>query len=227
MSTLAHVFEDAGIATIVLASMADVAKKVGPPRVLACEFPLGRPLGKPGDAAFQHQVLQQSFNLLEADEPIFEHFPEVVESDEMPMACSLPPRDDPNAPPAVDEARGLISAYRRAVERKGVTAVGRAIDPEQIPAALDTLHQWAQGAAWKDVELPGKNTVAVCHDIRAYYLEAALELVGDLAPGSRSFDAWFYEVTEAGKTILEARRSLKTQEAPFPFWFYMVAGHLE
>ena len=64
-------------------------------------------------------------------------------------------------------------------------------------------------------------------DIRAYYLEAALELVGDLAPGSRSFDAWFYEVTEAGKTILEARRSLKTQEAPFPFWFYMVAGHLE
>ena len=110
---------------------------------------------------------------------------------------------------------------------KGVTAVGRAIEPEQIPAALDTLHQWAQGAAWKDVELPGKNTVAVCHDIRAYYLEAALELVGDLAPGSRSFDAWFYEVTEAGKTILEARRSLKTQEAPFPFWFYMVAGHLE
>ena len=80
---------------------------------------------------------------------------------------------------------------------------------------------------WKDVPLPGKNTVAVCHDIRAYYLEAALELVGDLAPGGRAFDAWFYEVTEAGQTILAARRALKAQEAPFPFWFYMVAGHLE
>ncbi len=108
MSTLAHVFEDAGIATIVLASMADVAKKVGTPRVLACEFPLGRPLGKPGDAAFQHQVLQQAFNLLEADEPIFEHFPEVVESDEMPLACSLPgPHELPLFPGCASQLRCL------------------------------------------------------------------------------------------------------------------------
>ncbi len=227
MSTLAHVFEAAGMSTVVLASMADVARKIHPPRVLACEFPLGRPLGKPADVAFQRQVLNQAFAMLHATEPVFEHFPEVVASDEMPMACALPPRDDPHAPASVDEARGLISAYRRAVSRKGVTSVGRALTPEQIPDALDALHQWANGASWKDVPLPGKNTVAVCHDIRAYYLEAALELVGDLAPGGRAFDAWFYEVTEAGQTILAARRALKAQEAPFPFWFYMVAGHLE
>ena len=74
--------------------------------MLACEFPLGRPLGKPGDAAFQHRVLQQAFNLLEADEPIFEHFPgRRIRRDADGMFIS---RDDLNAPPAVDEARGLI-----------------------------------------------------------------------------------------------------------------------
>ncbi len=72
---------------------------------------------------------------------------------------------------------------------------------------------------------PGKNTVAVCHDIRAYYDEAALELVTGPPPGGRSAEAWFFEQTEAGKTILAARKSLQAQEMPFPFWFYMAPAH--
>lgn len=225
MCTLAHVFEAAGLATVVLASMADVAQRMHPPRALVCEFPLGRPLGKPGDAAFQRDVIARALALLAADSPVLERHPEVIESEEMPAACALPPRHDPSLPPAVDEARGLRAAYRRAVERRGVTGVGRAIDADAIPAALDVLHQWANGAPWQEVALPGKNTVAVCHDIRAYYFEAGLELVGDLAPGSRAMDAWFYEATEAGRTLMAARAALKEQGAPFPFWFYMAAGH--
>lgn len=225
MCALAHVFEAAGLSTIALASMADVAEKMHPPRVLACDFPLGRPLGKPADAAFQRDVIERALALLDADGPTLERHPEVVESDETPLACALPPRHDPDAPPAVDEARGLRGAYRRALDRKGVTAVGRAIDADTVPAALDVLHRWAEGAPWTETPLPGTNTVAVCHDIRAYYLEAALELVGDMAPGGRSVDAWFYETTEAGRTLMAARAALEEQGAPFPFWFYMSAGH--
>ena len=225
MCTLAHVFEAAGLATVALASMADVAERIRPPRVLVCDFPLGRPLGKPGDAAFQRDVIERALGLLSAIEPVFERHPAVIESDETPLACALPPRHDPTAPPAVDEARGLRSAYRRALATRGVTAVGRAIDADTVPAALEVLDRWAQGASWEEVPLPGKNTVAVCHDIRAYYLEAALELVGDMAPGGRAVDAWFYEVTEAGRTLMAARSALREQGAPFPFWFYMSAGH--
>ena len=225
MSTLAHVFEAAGLSTIVLASMKEVAQKMMPPRTLYCEFPLGRPLGHPGDAAFQRNVLERGLALLDSADPIFETHPDVIESDETPLACSIPPRFDATLPPAVDEARGLRAAYDRSVEARGITSVGRAIDVDTITDALDTLHQWAEGTPWKDVALPGKNTIAVGHDIRSYYTEAALELATGPAPGGRAVEAWFWEETEAGKTMQAARESLKAQDAPFPFWFYMAPAH--
>lgn len=225
MSTLAHVFEGAGLSTIVLASMLDVVQRMRPPRALHCEFPLGRPLGKPGDPAFQRDVLERGLALLGAEEPVIETYPEIIPSDETPMACALPPRYDPDLPPAVDEAMGLRAAYDRAVRSGRVSAVGRAIGPDQVPDALAVLHRWAKGESWKEVALPGKITVSVCHDIRAYYEEAGIELVDGPAPGGRAAEAWFYEQTAAGRTVLAARKALKDQEAPFPFWFYMAPGH--
>jgi hypothetical protein len=225
VSALAHVFEKAGLSTVVFASMREVVENMHPPRALYCEFPLGRPLGRPNDAGLQRDVLLRGLALLDADAPIIETYPEVIEADETPMACSLPPRYDPNVPPAVDEARGLRAAYDRSLAKHGVTSVGRAIDADTVPAALDAMHQWAQGASWREVKLPGKNTVAVCHDIRTYYEEAALELVTGPAPGGRAAEAWFFEETEAGRTLMAARAALRDQEAPFPFWFYMAPAH--
>jgi D-proline reductase (dithiol) PrdB len=225
VSTLAHVFEAAGLSTVVFASMLEVVQKVHPPRALYCEFPLGRPLGKPGDPAFQRDVLRGGLALLDATEPVLEAHPEVIEADDTPMACAIPPRHDPDAPPSVDEARGLRAAYDRAVTARGVSGVGRAIGADQVPDALAVLHRWAEGEPWTDVPLPGKNTVAVCHDIRSYYDEAGLQLVEGPPPGGRAAEAWFFERTEAGRTVLAARAALKEQGAPFPFWFYMAPGH--
>lgn len=225
MSTLAHVFEAAGLSTVVLASMKEVTERMMPPRALYCEFPLGRPLGRPDDVELQRDVLTRAFALLDATEPVLETHPLVIESEEMPVACTIPPRFDPSLPPAVDEAKGLRAAYDRSLDKRGTTAVGRAIDADTVADALATLHRWASGEPWGDVPLPGKNTVAVCHDIRAYYAEAALELATGPAPGGRAVDAWFHEETEAGKTVLAARAALKEQDAPFPFWFYMTPAH--
>jgi len=226
VSVLAHVIEAAGIATVVLASMRPVVEKMRPPRSLYCEFPLGRPLGIPADAEFQHRVLAEAFSLLDttADHgPIIRDFPDVVESDEQPVACALPPRFDPNLPECVDEARGLRNAYDRAVAKRGHTDVGRAVDADTVPEVLAALHRIASGDDWKSIAIPGKNTVAVMHDIRAYYEEAALELVG--TAGARSLEAWFFEATEAGKTTLAARQAIKDGGGPFPFWFHMAPGH--
>ena len=44
-------------------------------------------------------------------------------------------------------------------------------------------------------------------------------------PGGRQAEAWFYEKTEAGKLVLEARQVIKSQDAPQPAWFYMAPGH--
>ena len=95
----------------------------------------------------------------------------------------------------------------------------------QTPAALEVLHQWATGASWEEFDLSGKNTITVSHDIRTYYEEAAMGLVTGSTPGGRAAEAWFFEGTEAGRTIMAARTALKDQEAPFPFWFYMTPAH--
>ena len=225
MSTLAHVFEAAGLSTVVFASMKEVAERIAPPRTLYCEFPLGRPLGKPSDVDFQIDVLRRGLALLDATGPVFETHPTIIESDETPMACAIPPRFNPDLPPSVDEAQGLRAAYDRAVAKRGSTSVGRTIGPDEIPAALDVLHQWGHGANWKEVPIPGDNLLGVCHDIRTYYEEAGLELVTGPTPGGRSAEAWYFEATEAGATVMAARRSLKHQEAPFPLWFYMAPAH--
>jgi hypothetical protein len=155
VSVLAHVFEAAGIATVVLSSVREMAVKVAPPRALHCEFPLGRPLGRPNDVEFQLDVLTRAFALLESPAgPVLVDHPEVIEADEQPMSCALPPRFDPSLPPAVDEARGLRKAYERALERRGATSVGRVMTADEVPAALGVLHDIANGADWASAGMP-------------------------------------------------------------------------
>jgi len=217
---LAHVFEAAGLATVALISVRGVAERLPPPRGLYGEFPLGRPLGKPGDAAFQHDVLRRAFALLErACGPVLEDYPEVVESNDTPLACALPPRHDASLPAAVDEARALRAAYDRTLAARGVTSVGRAIDADAVPDALDALHRIAEGAAWPEAGLAA-DPVSIAHDIRSYYEEAAIALT-DAPPAGGQTEAWFYEQTAGGRTLLKARAAMQAAGAPFPLWFYM------
>ena len=226
MSVLAHVFEAAGIATVVLSSVRGMTEKVRPPRALHCEFPLGRPLGRPNDPEFQHDVLARAFALLDAPSgPVLVDYPVVIESDEHPAACALPPRFDPDLPAAVDEARGLRKAYDRTMARRGVTSVGRVVDADGISDALGVLDAIANGADWTTAGIPELNGPALCHDIRSYYEEAAIALASGPAPGGRAIEAWFHETTAAGATVLAARAAMKDAGAPFPLWFYMTPAH--
>ena len=226
MCTLAHVFEAAGLATVTISAIRQVAERMRPPRVLHGEFPLGRPLGKPNDPEFQHDVLHRAFSLLERDSgPVLEDYPVEVVGEEEPLGCTVPPRFDPELAPAVDEARGLRKAYDRAVARRGISDVGKAIDADGVPAALDVLQNIVNGTPWKEAGIPGGHTTALANDIRAYYEEAALELAGAPNAGGRQAEAWFFERTEAGKLILDVRKALASQGAPQPVWFYMAPMH--
>ena len=213
------------MSTIVISPMRDVAERMRPPRVLYAEFPLGLPLGKPRDAAFQTRVLEAAFALLEQPAgPVLVDFPETIQSKGgEPLACSLPPRYDPNLHPAIDEAQALRGAYDRAVAKNGRTSVGRAINVDEIPAAIEKFVQITDGQAWDQV---GFNAppMQVVHDIRAYYEELAVELVNDGPIAAWGAERWFYDKTEAGKVLLTARRELKKADAPYRIWFYMAPG---
>ncbi|SVD64516.1 uncharacterized protein METZ01_LOCUS417370, partial [marine metagenome] len=134
VSTLAHIFEATGMATIVLGSIKEQVESTTPPRALCCDFPLGRPLGEPQNPEFQHRVLESAFQLLEAEEPtIKEYDVSIPDTADEILACPLPPRYDPDLHPALDEVRGLRPAYDRAIEKYGNRiGMGRTVDLENL-----------------------------------------------------------------------------------------------
>ena len=224
MSTLAHVFEAAGLSTVVITPMRFIAEKMKTPRSLYVEFPLGLPLGKPRDAEFQHSVLRAAFALLERREgPVLEDFPETIQSkDGEPLVCSLPPRYDPDLHPAIDEAKALRAAYDRAVAANGRTTVGRVITADEIPAALEKFLRIADGEPWDQHGFDGP-LMFVAHDIRAYYEELVFE-IADSAFEAWGAERWFYEKTEAGKLILEVSSKMKETKAPVMEWYMLAPG---
>lgn len=226
MSVLAHVFEAAGLATVALGSIRKQIEAAAPPRGLWCDFPLGRPLGKPGDPDFQHRVLRAAFSLLQASEPVLAEFDEAIFDDgEAILTCPLPPRHDPDAHPAIDEARGLLAAYNRGIAMSdGRFGAGRVIMAEDIPAAIETFIRISEGTPWAEAGIPGL-PMRVSHDIRSYYETAALAMI-DHAPAAWASTRWFFNQTETGKVMIAARQAMRHQQAPQPMWFYLAPGDL-
>ena len=86
MGALAHYLEDEGLPTTQISLIREHTEKIKPPRALWVPFELGRPLGAPGDAAFQTRVLRRVLSLLEASSgPVLEDF-----SEEAPVAIESP-----------------------------------------------------------------------------------------------------------------------------------------
>ena len=227
MSTLCHVFNEAGLAAIGLVSVRPQAEAIAPPRALYCDFPLGRPLGKPRDPAYQRRVLDAAFALLDrTDGPILEDFPDVITDDaDVPLVCPIPPHHDPDAHPAVDEARALRPAWQRTVAANGVTQVGRVVAPDDIADAIGLFVAVADdGASWKSVEWPGQDLLTTLMDIRLYYEEAALALA-DHVPGAHQSDAWFYESTEMGSLLRRFQAVVEAQDPPFKGGPYLLPAY--
>jgi hypothetical protein len=61
---LARRIEDAGIPTVVVTMMPDVAAGLGTPRVVGVEFPFGHSFGMPGDRRMQRTVLKTALAVL-------------------------------------------------------------------------------------------------------------------------------------------------------------------
>ncbi len=195
------------------------SQRVRPPRVLHGEFPLGRPLGLPLDAEFQHRVLAHAFSLLEhRSGPVWEEFPDAIADEGVtPLECRIPPA--PGAGSAAQaEARGLRSAWERQYAATGRTAFGRTLTTDTVVDAVGAFESIAAGAAWKEAGLT--NVMDAAADIRAYYEEAAAALA-DHVPAARQAESWLYQQTETGRVLRDAQQAIRDADAPFPVWFYL------
>ena len=132
MCALGYFLERAGIMTTGISLVRENAASMKPPRTLWVSFPLGRPLGKPDDAAFQHQVIAAALDLLKRETgPVLEDFPHdvpVAESQTAP-ACpiSFPIPDDASGTWVARLAEDLASVkpwYDLSRRRRGRTLTG-------------------------------------------------------------------------------------------------------
>lgn len=205
-----------------LGSIKEQLYGTAPPRGLFCDFPLGRPLGKPEDADYQHSVIEHALRLLEAKEPTIEDFQDRIEDDTSDLLmCTLPPRYDPNAHPAIDEARGLRGAYDRAIKNYGNRAGAvRHVDADAIPSAIEAFIRVSEGVPWKEAGIPGIPARA-SQDIRGYYEMAAMEIAGH-TPAAWAGYRWFRDQTKTGEVIKQAQQAIKASGAKQPIWQFLL-----
>ena len=64
MPVLARFIEAAGIPTVTVTMMPDLATAVLAPRIIGVEFPFGHPFGMPGDRTMQRTVLETALTVL-------------------------------------------------------------------------------------------------------------------------------------------------------------------
>ncbi len=148
MSALSYFLERDGIMTTGISLVRENTISMQPPRALWVSFPLGRPLGKPGDAAFQHEVIAAALELLgRPSGPVLEDFPRDVpplETDNL-AACPVAfPRKDGGGDSWHDrllrEHELLIPWYEISMRRRnGRTLVGVAAE-----TPLDNLARLAE-----------------------------------------------------------------------------------
>ena len=176
----------------------------------------------PNDASFQRRVIERAFGLLERTEPALEDYDVVIEEDDsQTLACPLPARMDPDAHPAVDEAKGLRPAYERAVAKFGRRAGAvRLLDADAVPAAIEAFIRVAEGEPWKQAGIPGI-PARVSQDIRGYYETAALA-IADHTPAAWAGYRWFRDQTRTGEVIRKARDAMREAGVQEPMWRFLM-----
>jgi hypothetical protein len=194
--------EERGFSTVALASVRVQAEKTRPPRALWNAAVMGRPVGEPGDPAFQLKVIRAALALLERqDGPvILEDFP-----DDPPGL-----RDNPDwTPPAVKrddfaaELAALMPLWQQAQVRFGRTSVGLGFQPPEAWPGCAAKFLAGELPVAPPLDTPALTLRHMCDDIKALYGEAA-QAVGP-APSANQVDTWFWRQTEAGALLRELR----------------------
>ena len=215
MGGLAHFFEEEGLPTTQISLIREHTETIRPPRALWVPFELGRPLGVPGDAAFQSRVLLATLKLLEVPTgPVIEDYPEeapVHEEEDAVWACPVDLAQEKTDLGGVEQLREALRIemmqlrpwYDLAVKEHARTTVGAS------GLGLETLGDFI--GSFLGGELPenpregiplGMVLKLAVDDLKAFYTEAATAQPGAQPPGSNVLSGWFWSETVAGKVLL-------------------------
>lgn len=204
MSALSYFLEREGIATTGISLVRENTASMQPPRALWVPFPLGRPLGVPGDAAFQHAVIESALSLLQRSEgPVLEDYPidaPPIDAPE-PVACPVsfahPVEDGVSwAARLVRELQQLQPWYALSLRRRrGRTLFG--ISDQSPERVFESLGEILDAGGFPEDITKLKRIV---EDAKAYAIEAMTAQPGDY--DSREVETQFWQASELGAAIL-------------------------
>jgi D-proline reductase (dithiol) PrdB len=200
VSAIAYYLEDEGIATTGISLVRENTASFQSPRFLWVSFPLGRPLGAPGDSAFQHRVIAHALDLLRRPSgPVLEDFDEDMPADTAEaFVCpvSFAPANDHDADSWVARLRAEIADlapwYDAAVNTHGKTTVGIL---QHAPAELGER----LGEILDQASPPPGDIKLLLEDLKAYYLEAVAAQPG---AGMENRTHWLWQETELGAAVV-------------------------
>lgn len=198
-----------------------------PPRALWVPFELGRPLGVPGDAAFQSRVLRQALQLLEAPSgPVLVDFPDdapALDDAPTPLVCPVnfaPPSTELHATDRLRQAlqqeiHQLQPWYDLAVSRRGRSTMGvSGLTPEALGTFIGAfLDDTAPDNPRTDMPLAAVFRFAV-EDLKAYYWEAVSAQPGQHAVSSEALADWLWRDTAAGRVLFAVYEASKRSNVP-------------
>lgn len=232
MSALAHFIERAGVATVCISLVREQTEKVNPPRALWVPFPLGRPVGVPGDADFQKDVMRAAFALLDtATEATIEDYPVDATDVAGPeqWACPLnltAPVDDSLAGRMTAEVGRLKPWAAETRRRRGRTTFGLSgAAPDQIDEAVAALAAVAETGDLDttpagDVEWSHEMPFLLRHladDVRSVYHEAIASQPGETPPNHDALNEWIFGETALGEVLLTIADHLSAAADENPF----------
>ncbi len=209
--------EDRGLATTVIGLVRPHMEATKGPRGLFVPFPLGRPLGEPGDAGFQRRVLLQALRLLErGDGPVLlEDFAEDAPSQRDQIGWVAPfalpvitmPADAAGWEAALTAEMALVLPWwERAKSRFGRSSVGVSFQaPAAWPGYASAFLAGERPAPPSAMPSPAVALRFVADDLKALYAEA-VQAVGE-APSPDQVNAWLFRDTVAGRLLVALRQA--------------------
>jgi hypothetical protein len=226
VGALAHYLEGEGVPTTQISLIKEHTAIIKPPRALWVSFELGRPLGLPGDPAFQRRVLLAALDLFNAEAgPVLADFPEDVpeKTDTLqedmfaqvacPVSFTVLTEGQTDTEKLLSALRSevaeLRSWYDLSLEKRGYSAVAY-FTPE---TASQLLSDFVLNMPLQLPESMASPAVALrfaTQDLKAFYFESVLSRPDLTLPDSSEFNHWFWGKTTAGNVLKLAKETCLT-----------------
>ena len=221
MSVLARVFEEAGISTITISLVREHTVKVNPPRAVFVPFPLGLPLGHPGNAAEQLAVLQLAFSTLDAPSgPVLVEYTQSGgdEGGSPVQASEIALRDGVAELDLANEVTLMRRYWEQRQERTGRTGVGLSrVPPQRFRGVVRFLEAYADDPSADTPERPPELEKLVfirsaIDDLRNMYAEARMQTHPQESSEDRQ--RWLFGETALGAFLRKLGAAMSASEDP-------------